>query len=38
MLEVSGLFLNIFEREKNPVFQFLTKGTHCLQNESHKNL
>ena len=39
MLEVGGLFLNIFDPEKkNRIFQFLTKGTPCLQNESHKNL
>ena len=39
MLEIGGLFLNIFEREKKiKIFQFLTKATHCLQNESHKNL
>ena len=39
MLEVGGLFINIFERKKNThIFQFLTKGTHCLQNKSHKNL
>ena len=38
MLEVGGLFLNIFERDKNRIFQFLTKGTPCLQNESNKNL
>ena len=39
MLEVGGLFLDIFEREKkNWIFQFLTKGTPCLQNKSHKNI
>ena len=39
MLEVGGLFLNIFEGEKkNRMFHFFTKGTPCLQNESHKNL
>ena len=37
MLEIGGLFLNMFDREKNRFFQFLTKGTPCLQNESHKN-
>ena len=39
MLEVDRLFLNIFELEKKIdfLFQFLTKGTPCLQNESHKN-
>ena len=37
MLEVGELFLNIFEREKKIDFQLLTKGTPCLQNESHKN-
>ena len=29
--------LNIFECEKNWIFQFLTKGTSCLQKGSHKN-
>ena len=37
MLEVGGLFLDIFEREKKSNFQFLNKGTPCLQNKSHKN-
>ena len=39
MLEVGGLFLNISERLKIFFFffQFLTKGTPCPQNESHKN-
>ena len=37
MLEVGGLFLNIFKREKKKgFFQFLTKSTLCLQNETHK--
>ena len=39
MLGISGLFLIIFEPEKkNRIFQFLTKGTPCLQNKFHKNL
>ena len=37
MLEVGGLFLNIFERENFFFSYIFTMGTSCLENESHKN-
>ena len=35
---LAGLFLNIFQRQKNGFFQYFTRDTACLQNLSYKIL